>query len=86
MKNGFLKINLFTSPTDHHCQRLSLSVYSLRRTPVFSKSVNTDSLLCIIYHLKATDQLISKITSAAMKDVVNLRNEKMKNFKNMPTA
>ena len=46
--------------------------------------------MCIIYHLKATDQLISKVTSAAMKDVVILRKinlkHKMKNFQNVPTA
>ena len=41
---------------------------------VFPKSVNTDSLpVYKLYHLKATNQLITKIISVAMKDVVILR-------------
>ena len=61
------------------------TLYPLRRTAVFPKSVNTDSLPMYnrIYHLKATDQLISKGTSAAVKDVVIFRkiNLKHKNEK-----
>ena len=59
---------------------------------VFPKSVNLYTqtpCLWIIYHLKAIDQLISKVTSAAMKDVVILRkiilkhkNEKLKKCAN----
>ena len=58
---------------------------------VFSKSVKLiqTPCLCIIhvYHLKATDQLISRLLSEAMKDVAILReislkckNEKLEKF------
>ena len=52
-----------------------LTLYPLRQTAGFPKSVNTDSLPMynIPLILKATDQLISKVTLAAMKDVVILR-------------
>ena len=44
----------------------------------------------VLYHLKTTDQLISKVTSAAVKSVVILREislkYKVKTFKHLPTT
>ena len=79
---------------DLHSYLYNLTLYPPKANgSFFSKSVNTNSLPVynIIYNLKATGQLIPKLTSAAIKDVAILREiylklTKTKNFKNVPTT
>ena len=49
---------------------LSLTLYPLKRMPLFSKLVTKTLCPCMIYHLKAIDQCISYDILAVLKEVM----------------